>query len=229
MFTLTNMYVKMFFMAYVVRPHRGVSADDRRAERRARLLEAGLDVLGTDGVAGFTMRAVRIRAGLTERYFYESFANRDSLLVEVFNKVVSEVLEIAVTALADAPRDLFQASRAVAAASLNHMMEDPRRARVYLEAIGHEALQPARKAAVRTFAAYLAHTIADLYKLDSARYATRLEVVTLVLFGGVFDVMQYWLDGSLKLTRDEFAVQVAHMVVGAAEHLSRSEAEGVSA
>src|SRR5687767_9668516 len=52
----------------VVRPYKGVSADERRALRREQLMEAGLDVLGSEGIAGLTMTEVCARAGLTERY-----------------------------------------------------------------------------------------------------------------------------------------------------------------
>ena len=67
-------------MAGVVRPYRGISADERRASRRARLLDAALEEVGERGMAGTTMTAVCARAGLTERYFYESFADRDEML-----------------------------------------------------------------------------------------------------------------------------------------------------
>ena len=75
----------------VVRPYRGVSADDRRADRRARLLEAGLDLVGEVGVAEVTAEAVAARAGLSKRYFYESFADRDALLVAASSGVFETV------------------------------------------------------------------------------------------------------------------------------------------
>ena len=41
--------------------------------------------MGTEGAAAATMRATCREAALTERYFYESFANRDELLVAVLD------------------------------------------------------------------------------------------------------------------------------------------------
>src|SRR5256885_16518468 len=71
------------------RRYAGASAVERRDERRARLLAAGLDALGTDGYAGATVRGVCARARLTPRYFYESFDDLDALLVAVFAEVAA--------------------------------------------------------------------------------------------------------------------------------------------
>ena len=96
----------------VVRPYRGISAAERRADRRRRLLDGGLDVLAEVGVAGLTMTAVCARAGLTERYFYESFRDRDGLLRALSDQLADEVTEAIRRAIATAPRDLFAVSRA---------------------------------------------------------------------------------------------------------------------
>jgi AcrR family transcriptional regulator len=75
----------------VVRPYRGVSADERRAERRSSLKEACLDLIGEGGVALITAEGVSGRAGLTKRYFYESFNDRDALLYEVMDEFFTDV------------------------------------------------------------------------------------------------------------------------------------------
>ena len=45
------------------RLYRGVSAAERRAERRERLLEAGLELFGTRGYADSSIRAISAQAG----------------------------------------------------------------------------------------------------------------------------------------------------------------------
>ena len=99
-------------MAKVVRPYRGVSADERRAQRRAQLVEAALDVLGDAGLARTTMTEVCARAGLTERYFYESFGDRDELLIAVFDAITEETNDAALAALEAAPPDLLERCKA---------------------------------------------------------------------------------------------------------------------
>jgi AcrR family transcriptional regulator len=80
-------------MAELVRPYRGVSARDRTSERRARLKSACLDVVSERGVPEVTVEAVAVSAGLTKRYFYESFTDLDGLLGELIDDIFTELLE----------------------------------------------------------------------------------------------------------------------------------------
>lgn len=66
------------------RRYRGQSPDTRQALRRQQLLDAALDVIGDRGFSSMTVKGVCQTAGLTERYFYESFDNRDALLAELY-------------------------------------------------------------------------------------------------------------------------------------------------
>jgi AcrR family transcriptional regulator len=77
----------------VTRPWRGISASDRRAERRQRLLDAGLDRFGTRGVAATGIGDICEQAGLTKRYFYESFASIDELAEAVFQQITDRIAE----------------------------------------------------------------------------------------------------------------------------------------
>src|SRR6266481_4648742 len=72
----------------VERPYAGQLAHERKQARRATLVEAGLELLGTHGVNATTVRAVLQKTGLSQRYFYESFANIDELLIGVFDHVM---------------------------------------------------------------------------------------------------------------------------------------------
>jgi AcrR family transcriptional regulator len=77
----------------VTRPWRGISAGDRRAERRHRLLDAGLELFGTRGVAATGIGDICEQAGLTKRYFYESFASIDQLAEAVFEQITDRIAE----------------------------------------------------------------------------------------------------------------------------------------
>jgi len=61
------------------RSFKGMSLEERQAERRERLMEAGLQAYGTQGFFSVTVRDICIEAKLTERYFYESFKNSEAL------------------------------------------------------------------------------------------------------------------------------------------------------
>ena len=66
------------------RTYGGQSHEARVAERRQRLMEAAARLYGREGAAGASVTAICAESGLTPRYFYESFANREALLLAVF-------------------------------------------------------------------------------------------------------------------------------------------------
>jgi AcrR family transcriptional regulator len=68
----------------MLRTYGGIDGQRRRAERRAKLMAAATHLFGTAGYAATTMKGICVEAGLTQRYFYESFANTEDLLCEVF-------------------------------------------------------------------------------------------------------------------------------------------------
>ena len=57
----------------VTMPFRGVSAADRRTDRRSRLVGSAFEIAGTEGAVALGVGRVCLAAGLTKRYFYESF------------------------------------------------------------------------------------------------------------------------------------------------------------
>src|ERR1700758_4615938 len=80
-------------MMVTERQYGGHSAEQRRLGRRERLIEAATRVYGEQGYRNATVKAVCDAAGLTERYFYESFANSEALLVAAFDAVTRLVLD----------------------------------------------------------------------------------------------------------------------------------------
>lgn len=69
----------------------GLSAEQRQAERRDRLIMAAIQVSARTGREGATVAAICAEAGLTARYFYESFPNRDVLFLAAFQRVQDEL------------------------------------------------------------------------------------------------------------------------------------------
>jgi AcrR family transcriptional regulator len=188
----------------VVRTYRGASAEERQATRRARLLSACLDVVGEVGVLGVTVDAVCARAGLTKRYFYETFTDRDAALEAVTGDVYSGLHTSIVSALRRAEGDgRARAATAVEvfAATLD---ADPRIARLYAEAPGHPRLVARRDAAVEEFADLVLDDVLRLPPGDRER--TRTAAVLVV--AGTTHVVTRWLAGGVPLGRDELIEEV---------------------
>ncbi len=73
------------------RRYSGQSFEDRQAERRDRLVRAALQALGRHG-RDTSVAAICAEAGLTARYFYESFPNRDAIFVAAYRLAQDELL-----------------------------------------------------------------------------------------------------------------------------------------
>src|ERR1043165_7640115 len=73
------------------RNYAGLSAEERREARRERLIEGAIRAYGELGYRNTTVKAVCEAAGLPQRYFYESFANSEALLIAAFETVSRRV------------------------------------------------------------------------------------------------------------------------------------------
>ena len=176
----------------------GVSAEDRRAERRVLLLDAAFDLLGTEGSAATTVRAVCAAAQLNPRYFYESFADLDELLVAVYDRLGEELRVAVAKAVASAATD--EQVRVVVDRTVRFVDEDRRRGRVlYHEALGNETLN--RRRVESSFA------LADLI----AGGAKDRRVAASFVVGGFSEVLMAWLDGRIKVSRKQLIDQTTDL------------------
>jgi AcrR family transcriptional regulator len=204
-------------MAAPSRPYRGVSAETRRADRRAKLIEAGLELLGQRGWKAATVRGVCAEAGLTERYFYESFADREALLAAIFDRVAGEAAEAVLTAVEAAPANARAKARAAIAAFVEMLVDDPRRARAMLvESVASEALQGRRRDAIHSFGALVSVQATRFYG-PAALGPRDAELTALALVGGLAELLVAWLDGQLEVPRERLVDHCTELFVAAAE------------
>jgi AcrR family transcriptional regulator len=109
-----------------------MSQDERRAQRRSQLIAAAIEVYGERGYRQATVKAVCEAAGLTERYFYESFANSEDLLIASYNAVTYSVFGEIRKSGAAAGATRAERARAMLRAYFTALQSDPRSARVFL-------------------------------------------------------------------------------------------------
>ncbi|GAA1507293.1 TetR/AcrR family transcriptional regulator [Nocardioides humi] len=194
-------------MTESARRYGGRAAAERVAERRARLLAAGLELMGTRGVAGATVRGVAEESGLAARYFYESFPSIEALQLAVFEQIAAEAAARSVAALATAPEGVEgveERTRAVLAEMADLFLEDPRKGRIaLLESITSPVLGPRVLEESRRFAGMLAATASSG---DPAGSPEGLPVELLLrarfLIGGVAHALGAALQGDLDVERD---------------------------
>lgn len=160
--------VKRRRAASVTRPYGGVQADTRRLERRVRLIEAGLDIIGTRGYHLSTIRDICAQSGLSERYFYESFKGMGGLFEAIYAELHTELQRRVMGAFmsADALQaDPMKLAEAAVVAWLSFLKEDARRARILLiDAVTvNDASQRNAKAAIQDFAGIIRAFVEMLY------------------------------------------------------------------
>jgi len=75
------------------RTYRGVDTEQRRAQRRERLLEAALDEFTSRGYHKTKIADLCTRAGVSTRNFYEKFASKEALLLELHAHINTEAMK----------------------------------------------------------------------------------------------------------------------------------------
>ena len=140
------------------RRYGGKTSDERRAERREKLLDAGLEVFGTVGYAGTTIEMLCAATRLNPRYFYEQFQTREALLLAVYNRHVDRVLAEVAAALASAPAEPRERLETGLRAFVTGVLSDPHEARInYFEIVGvSPALEERRRQVLGTYADLIA-------------------------------------------------------------------------
>jgi AcrR family transcriptional regulator len=114
------------------RRYRGSSAAERQAQRREQLIRAAIRVYGERGYRNATVKAVCEEAGLTERYFYESFANSEALLVASYRGVTAVLLKALEEVGAATPGESADRVRSILVRYFQALKNDPQSARLFL-------------------------------------------------------------------------------------------------
>jgi AcrR family transcriptional regulator len=202
----------------------GVAPNDRVAERRALLLDAALELVGTRGLAGTTVRGVCAEARLNPRYFYESFADLEELAVAVFDRTMDDLRTAGDAAGAAAGPDPVARVRALVAGTVGFVDDDRRRGRVlYVEGRTNERLQRRRWESGSMIATLVAAEAAGPDDVDQVH-----QVVGAFLVGGLSDVLMRWSNGAIPIGRDELVddLTVLCVYLGRAGHRITAERGG---
>jgi AcrR family transcriptional regulator len=192
-----------------VRPYRGIDAVERLAERRRRLLDAGLDLLGAAGKdpAELTVRAICGQAALGVRYFYESFTDKDHFVGAVFDSVIADIAATTQTAVASAAPG--EQARAAMANVVRAISADTRVGRLLFSVeLSNTEIVRKRGESTALFAALLfAHAGAQgALDNDHVKAASHFAV------GGVGQTISAWLSGEVKLDQPELVDLLAALI-----------------
>ncbi len=195
------------------------------------MLDAGLTLLAESGPGAVTMRGVCRGAGLTERYFYESFPSREAMLVDLLTSVVDDAERVLTEAVASAGDD---PGRIIALAAQNFtrfVAGDQRRGSIMFV----HSLSPELYPAAREHVGRITSVMADAREMllavagqdqdnagtaadtgPSGSTAATVELARrwdpLALFGATAFVYQDWLGAQPQAGADDVAEYVAVLV-----------------
>jgi AcrR family transcriptional regulator len=206
--------VKMGSMASAAttnaRPYRGVDAADRLATRRAKLLRAGLDLLGADreDAAELTVRGICRQAGVAARYFYESFADKDEFVAAVFDWVIADLAATTQAAVAAAPPE--EQTRAGMANVVRTIGGDPRVGRLLFSAqLANAVLVRKRVESSALFAMLSGRHVENALRVPEN---DRIKAAAHFAVGGVGQTVSAWLAGAVRLDPDQLIDQLASLL-----------------
>jgi AcrR family transcriptional regulator len=185
------------------RSYGGKTASERTAERRERLIASTITVLATAGEGRATMTAVCNGAGLTERYFYESFANLDEAMVAAFDHVCDEILTMATRVVEDTPGTAEQRVHAVMQAFVDLVVAEPDKGTVaVMQPAANSPLRARRNELIRVFADFVAREADELYG-EQTWPAERARVFGVVYIAGFAELIAAWLGGDVAQSPTE--------------------------
>ncbi|MGB9222411.1 TetR/AcrR family transcriptional regulator [Mycobacterium sp.] len=188
----------------------GVPLEDRHALRRDTLIAAGVQLLGGEGGPALTVRAACRQAGLTERYFYESFSDREEFVRAVYDDVCTRAMATLMSA--KTPREAVEQFVAL-------MVDDPVRGRVLL-------LAPAVEPVLTQSGAEWMPTFIELLQRKLSRIIDPAlqKLVATSLIGALTGLFTAYLNGQLGASRQQFIDYCVDMLLStAASYLPQRE------
>src|ERR1700759_1779553 len=190
------------------RPYRGVGAADRVGTRRAKLLEAGLDLLGSDDATELTVRSICREAGVAARYFYESFSDKDEFVAAVFDWGIAALATTPQAAVAAAPPE--EQTRAAMANVVRAIGGDARVGRLLFSAqLANAVLVRKRVESGALFAMLSGRHVEDALHVPAN---DRIKAAAHFVVGGVGQTISAWLAGAVRLDPDQLIDQLASLL-----------------
>src|SRR5699024_4616577 len=199
------------------RRYGGVDPTERARRRRAALFEAGRTLFGTQGYRATSVQQLCAEAGLTKRYFYESFSDREAALAAVYDEIITGLRAATLDALTR-HQGADTLAEAALTAFVDYLTVDERRAQlVLIEVVGVSAEMENRRYAVLS---EFADLVAGYWLGDNTADSAAREVAV-ALVGGVNHLLVDWLLGGRTQHPAERVRACVTLFAGARQQLDR--------
>lgn len=191
------------------RSYGGVSATDRKLERRKRLTDAALDLMAADEWRSATVEQICSSAGLNKRYFYQAFADLDELASAVVDDIADEVRDATLAAFAEvADQPLERQALASVDAPIRVLVRDPRRARVLLGGVAATpSLRRHREEVLSGLTSVLTRQARAVHGVELERDPLA-QIAPAFVVGGTAEAILAYLEGSARITLDQLVTEL---------------------
>ena len=195
----------------------GESPAERKVRRRKVLIDAALDLVQEGGLAAIGVRSVSKQANLSVRYFYESFAGVDELVILMLQDVYSELMTNGMVALHAADGALVQPlDDSEILSRFNHGL------RAALAVVLNDIRKVALIAAANSDSGAIGQElrkmvlmVADAISTDpGAKDAGIDHAWALFVAGGIVEVTLAYVSGGVTFDSEELASRLAQMCFG---------------
>lgn len=199
------------------RMYRGVDTEQRRAERRERLLEAALDEFTTRGYHKTKIADLCARAGVSTRNFYEKFPSKEALLLELHAHINTAAMKRMLPVL-DSLADAEPLTRITTLldAFVTAVTSDPRYPRLnYVEAPGiSQAMERQHR---DWFTRYTDFIEAECNRAADAGLAPKRDyhLTAIALVGAVTGILREWQAHEPPLPVSEVASEIRAVFLAA--------------
>ena len=201
----------------MARAYGGISPEQRRAERRAKLLQAGLALFTGTGFAATRISELCTEAGVSTRNFYEEFASKEDLLRELHDLINATAFNQVRAALAELETaDVATRIATLLDAFVRTVTADPRAPRLnYVEAVGVNAeIEQQHVRWVNTWAEFIE---SEAMRAAAAGVAPQrsYRLTAIALVGAITGLLREWQAHEPPLEVDEIAVEIRELMLAA--------------
>jgi AcrR family transcriptional regulator len=201
----------------VARAYAGVSPEQRRAERRAKLLQAGLALFTSTGFAATKISELCTEAGVSTRNFYEEFATKEDLLRELHDLINATAFDRVRAAMSHLETDdVTVRITTLLDVFLLSVTADPRAPRLnYVEAVGVNA--EIERQHVRWVNAWAEFIESEALRAAAAGSAPQrsYRLTAIALVGAITGLLREWQSHEPPLAVDEITAEIRELMLAA--------------
>ena len=195
------------------RGYGGRSAEQLTQERYDRLMSSALELFGTEGYLPTTVEKLCRHAKVTTRHFYEHFADREAILIAIFEQILQQTKQVVLQEIINPELALEQRLLAGIRAFLQQHLQDVRRLKITTqEVLGvSQRVEVVRHAVISEFAALIEQYLAVLVaaqKIPPRNY----KVLAFGLVGAMHELQIAWLHQQVPQTVESLVADMDFLI-----------------